>query len=159
LPPGTGHLQTDDLSQSTRQVLDQVFATAPRSAGEKLVQFLSRAKTERKVEDALKKAFQAGHDKEALGLALNHCAGRGLTPCVRAIIEAGASVNAQDPSQPLGRSTPIQLAASRGHVNAVRLLAEAGADRTGALEASQDLAKLGAVFAEERQAIVAVLKR
>merc|ERR1712048_792475 len=116
------------------------------SAGEKLVQFLSRAKTERKVE-------------EALGLALNHCAGRGLTPCVRAIVEAGASVNAQDPSQPLGRSTPLQLAASRGHVNVVRLLVEAGADRTGALEASQDLAKLGAVFAEERRAIVAVLSK
>merc|ERR1712187_938064 len=106
-----------------------------------------------------KKALYAGHDKEALGCALNHCARRGLTPCVRALMEAGASVNAQDTSLPSGRTTPIQIAASRGHVNVVRLLVEAGADRTGALEASQDLAKLGAVFAEERRAIVAVLSK
>merc|ERR1712137_5567 len=99
-------------------------------------------------EDALKKALYAGHAKEALGLALYHCASRGLTPCVRALLEAGASANAQDTSQPSGRSTPMQIAASRGHVNVVRLLAEVGADHTGALEASQDLAKLGAVFAE-----------
>ena len=48
----------------------------------------------------------------------------------------------------MGRSTPLQLAASRGHVNAVRFLVEAGADKTGAAEAAQELSKLGAVFSE-----------
>mmetsp|Transcript_100677 Transcript_100677/g.197616 ORF Transcript_100677/g.197616 Transcript_100677/m.197616 type:complete len:232 (+) Transcript_100677:71-766(+) len=125
----------------------------------KLVSFLARARTENKAMEALKKALNVGHSSEALGAALTHLAGRGLAAGVRALLERGAPTNVQDHTQPPGRTTPMQLAASRGHVNVVRVLAEAGADRTGALEASQDLAKLGAVFAEEKRAIQAVLGR
>mmetsp|Transcript_140235 Transcript_140235/g.349564 ORF Transcript_140235/g.349564 Transcript_140235/m.349564 type:complete len:218 (-) Transcript_140235:104-757(-) len=123
----------------------------------KIVNFLARARTESKATEALKKALSSGLALEALGAALNHCAGRGLAGCVRLLLERGAPMNQPDPSQPLGRSTPLQLAASRGHVNVCRLLVEAGADKTGALEASQELAKLGAVFAEEKKAIQAAL--
>ncbi len=77
---------------------------------------------------------------------------------VQLLLERGAPTNVHDLTQPPGRTLPLQLAASRGHVNAVRMLVQAGADKTGALEASQDLAKLGAVFAEEKNAIQAVLR-
>jgi len=121
--------------------------------------FIQGARTEAKAMDALKKALNCGHEQEALGAALVHCAGRGLAAAVRLLIDRGAPTTSHDASQPPGRTTPMQLAASRGHVNVVRALVEAGADRTGALEASQDLAKLGAVFAEEKKAIQAALGR
>mmetsp|Transcript_14711 Transcript_14711/g.44129 ORF Transcript_14711/g.44129 Transcript_14711/m.44129 type:complete len:207 (+) Transcript_14711:152-772(+) len=133
-------------------------AGADRSAADKMVSFLSRARTEANVTTCLQKALQNGPDEVALGAALAHCAGRGLTTCVKTLIENGAPVNDHDPSQAPGRTTPLQLAASRGHVNVCRLLVEAGADRTGAAEAAQDLSKLGAVFAEERKAIQTLLR-
>eukprot|EP00928_Gymnodinium_smaydae_P088108 TRINITY_DN72251_c0_g1_i1.p2 TRINITY_DN72251_c0_g1~~TRINITY_DN72251_c0_g1_i1.p2 ORF type:complete len:207 (-),score=58.37 TRINITY_DN72251_c0_g1_i1:52-672(-) len=131
--------------------------SSTRAESEKLVALLQKTKMERKVEEALKKALRAGPGQEALGAALVHCAGRGLLGCVRALLEVAAPVNAQDPSQSPGRTTAIQLAASRGHVSVVRMLLDAGADRTGALEASQELSTLGAVFAEEKRAIQAML--
>mmetsp|Transcript_62916 Transcript_62916/g.101917 ORF Transcript_62916/g.101917 Transcript_62916/m.101917 type:complete len:206 (+) Transcript_62916:158-775(+) len=128
-----------------------------RSAAEKLVSFLERARTDAKATDALKKIIRAGPEVETMSVAVGYCAGRGLANCVRLLIEQKASVNVQDPMQPVGRQTPLQLAAARGHVNAVRLLVESGADKAGAVEAAQELAKLGAVFAEERKAILCVL--
>eukprot|EP00933_Yihiella_yeosuensis_P069025 TRINITY_DN7512_c2_g5_i1.p1 TRINITY_DN7512_c2_g5~~TRINITY_DN7512_c2_g5_i1.p1 ORF type:complete len:211 (-),score=49.67 TRINITY_DN7512_c2_g5_i1:53-685(-) len=141
-----------DASMSATDV-----APAARSAGEKLVSFLERAKTESKVKIEMDKMLRKRPAKEELGVVLTYCAGRGLTTCVRALIDSGAPINIQDPSQPVGKSTPLQLAASRGHVNVVRLLVEAGADKVGAAEAAQELAKLGAVFMEERKAILSVL--
>eukprot|EP00931_Biecheleriopsis_adriatica_P042404 TRINITY_DN24169_c0_g1_i1.p1 TRINITY_DN24169_c0_g1~~TRINITY_DN24169_c0_g1_i1.p1 ORF type:complete len:230 (-),score=69.40 TRINITY_DN24169_c0_g1_i1:159-782(-) len=130
---------------------------ASRTAGEKLVSFLERQKTENKAVDAVKKILKTNPGPEALGVALGHVAGRGLTSCARLLVEQGALLNIQDPRQPTGRSTPLQIAASRGHVNVCRLLVESGADKAGAAEAAQELAKLGAVFNEEKRAILAVL--
>mmetsp|Transcript_71202 Transcript_71202/g.230499 ORF Transcript_71202/g.230499 Transcript_71202/m.230499 type:complete len:212 (-) Transcript_71202:89-724(-) len=123
----------------------------------KVVAFLSRARTESKAVEAVKKTLRTRPAPDVLGAALNHMSGRGLASCVRLLIESSAPLNQCDPSQPVGRSTPLQLAASRGHVNVCRLLVEVGADRAGAMEACQDLAKLGAVFLDERKAIQAVL--
>mmetsp|Transcript_43859 Transcript_43859/g.113261 ORF Transcript_43859/g.113261 Transcript_43859/m.113261 type:complete len:209 (-) Transcript_43859:41-667(-) len=134
-------------------------AASDRSAAEKLVSFLSRAKTESKAMEALRKALANSPDAGALGAALGHCAGRGLATCVRLLLENGAPADVHNPLQPPDRTTPLQLAASRGHVNVCRALVEAGADRTGAAEACQALAQLGAVFAEERKAIQALLMR
>mmetsp|Transcript_106656 Transcript_106656/g.270848 ORF Transcript_106656/g.270848 Transcript_106656/m.270848 type:complete len:207 (-) Transcript_106656:244-864(-) len=133
-------------------------STDGRSEAVKVVNFLTRARTEAKAMDALRKALNAGPSQEALGALLTHCAGRGLAAGVQLLLERSAPMNQPDHTQEPGRTSPLQLAASRGHVNAVRLLVQAGADKTGALEASQDLAKLGAVFAEEKRAIQAVLK-
>mmetsp|Transcript_89511 Transcript_89511/g.258168 ORF Transcript_89511/g.258168 Transcript_89511/m.258168 type:complete len:212 (-) Transcript_89511:19-654(-) len=136
-------------------------ASARGSFGEeatKVVSALSKARTESKLMDALKKALNANPSPEALGAALTHCAGRGLAAAVKMLLERGAPTTIEDVSQAPGRTTALQLSASRGHVNVVRFLVEAGADRTGALEASQDLAKLGAIFAEEKRAIQAVLR-
>mmetsp|Transcript_76187 Transcript_76187/g.235904 ORF Transcript_76187/g.235904 Transcript_76187/m.235904 type:complete len:206 (-) Transcript_76187:51-668(-) len=130
---------------------------AAGAASEKVVSFLARAKTESKALEAVKKTLKTTPMPAVMGAALCHVAGRGLTTCAQLLVESRAPLDACDASQAPGRQTPLQLAASRGHVNVVRLLVQAGADRTGALEASQDLAKLGAVFAEERKAIQAAL--
>lgn len=145
--------QDDDAMEA------QAVTQESRSAGEKLVGFLERARTEKKALEAVKKMLRTSPGPEALGVALGHLAGRGLANCVHMLIDAGALLNIQDPRQPVGRQTPLQLAASRGHVNAVKFLVEAGADKAGAGEAAQDLAKLGAVFAEEKKAILAILSR
>mmetsp|Transcript_69246 Transcript_69246/g.192833 ORF Transcript_69246/g.192833 Transcript_69246/m.192833 type:complete len:208 (-) Transcript_69246:203-826(-) len=126
-----------------------------RAAGEKFVSFLGRAKTLRKAEEALEQVLYADPSPETLGVVLGHCAARGLANCVRALIDRGALLDVQDPSEPSGKSTPLQLAASRGQVNAVRLLVAAGADRTGALEASQGLSR---IFEEEQRAIQKALR-
>mmetsp|Transcript_22082 Transcript_22082/g.61891 ORF Transcript_22082/g.61891 Transcript_22082/m.61891 type:complete len:207 (-) Transcript_22082:87-707(-) len=126
-----------------------------RAAAEKLVSTLERAKTERKAEDALKKAIAARPGADAFAAAVGHCAGRGFAGCVRALLEAGAPANGLGASG--GSPTPLQAAAGRGHVEVVRLLVAAGADRTGAPEAAQALSTLGAVFTEERKVIQALL--
>mmetsp|Transcript_18493 Transcript_18493/g.41867 ORF Transcript_18493/g.41867 Transcript_18493/m.41867 type:complete len:212 (-) Transcript_18493:157-792(-) len=131
--------------------------SATRHAADKLVSFLAKAKSESKALEATQKVLRSSPAPAAMGVALGHLAGRGLASCVKLLIENGAPLNMSDSTQEAGRSTPLQLAASRGHVNVVRFLVQAGADRTGALEASQDLAKLGAVFSDERKAIQAAL--
>jgi hypothetical protein len=133
--------------------------TIELTAGQKLVSFLEKAKNARTLEDALKKALRSQPEEEALGMALVHCAGRGFEQGVAVLLKSGAPVDAKDPARAVGRNTGLQLAASRGHVNSVKILVEAGADRTGALEASQELALLGAVFVEEKRAIQSILKR
>lgn len=133
--------------------------SALNEAGDRLVAFLRRHQTESKARDALAKALNADARPlpAAMGAALVHLAGRGLDVCVRMLIDCEAPVNACDPTQPPGRQTALQLAASRGHVNVCRRLVAAGADKTGALEASQELTKLGAVFRDEFAAIKALL--
>ncbi|CAK8991931.1 unnamed protein product [Durusdinium trenchii] len=132
-----------------------------RNSGEKLVSFLERAKSEKKATEAVKNIVRdsRGQRPEVLGVALGHLAGRGLAQCVKILIENGALLNIQDPHKAAGRSTPLQLAASRGHVHTVRFLVEAGADKAGAVEAARDLNNFGTVFAEERKAILAILSR
>lgn len=148
-----------DMDQSEGAGAEPVEPGQSESA--RVVRFLNRAKTEAKLTDALKKAMNVtgGMGTEAMGAAVTHLAGRGYVAGVRLLLENGAPNNQEDPKQDLGRRTPIQLAASRGHVNVVRLLCEAGTDRTGALEASHDLAKLGAIYLQEKQAIQAALRR
>eukprot|EP00405_Crypthecodinium_cohnii_P057793 CAMPEP_0206615588 /NCGR_PEP_ID=MMETSP0325_2-20121206/58335_1 /ASSEMBLY_ACC=CAM_ASM_000347 /TAXON_ID=2866 /ORGANISM="Crypthecodinium cohnii, Strain Seligo" /LENGTH=205 /DNA_ID=CAMNT_0054136821 /DNA_START=155 /DNA_END=772 /DNA_ORIENTATION=+ len=122
------------------------------------VNFVARAKTDGKAMDAVRKSINRGLTPDVLGALLTHCAGRGLAPAVELLLQNSAPMTSPDLSQQPGRMLPLQLAASRGHVNVCRILVQAGCDRTGALEASQDLAKLGAVFAEEKNAIQALFR-
>mmetsp|Transcript_63459 Transcript_63459/g.151360 ORF Transcript_63459/g.151360 Transcript_63459/m.151360 type:complete len:207 (-) Transcript_63459:60-680(-) len=131
---------------------------APESACVKIMGFLSKAKTEAKLMDAVKKITRTHMDPDSLGAALLHAAGRGHAPAVEWLLAASAPMNYSDPRESSGPRTPLQLAASRGHVNACRLLVGAGADRAGAFEAAQVLTQYGAVFMEERKAIQAMLK-
>lgn len=129
-----------------------------KPAGEKTIDFLRKARSDAKAFDATKKLMSSNTSPEGLAGGLCHLSGRGLTACVEMMLEKGVQTTYEDKEQPEGRRTPLQLAASRGHVGVVRLLCRAEADRTGALEAAQDLAKLGPIFMEERQAIQACLK-
>eukprot|EP00434_Breviolum_minutum_P014181 symbB.v1.2.012502.t1/scaffold862.1/size157115/11 len=148
--------QADEVEEADAQMSMSVDVES-RNAGERIVSFLEKARTDKKAAEAVKKVIRNSPGPEALGVALGHLAGRGLAHCVKMLIDSGALLNIQDPRQPVGRSTPLQLAASRGHVNAVRLLVEAGADKTGGVEAAQELSKLGAVFNEEKKAILSIL--
>eukprot|EP00747_Dinoflagellata_sp_TGD_P042653 gnl/TRDRNA2_/TRDRNA2_142208_c0_seq1.p1 gnl/TRDRNA2_/TRDRNA2_142208_c0~~gnl/TRDRNA2_/TRDRNA2_142208_c0_seq1.p1 ORF type:complete len:196 (-),score=52.62 gnl/TRDRNA2_/TRDRNA2_142208_c0_seq1:78-665(-) len=137
---------------------DDVMRAAPvREAGERLVAALAKAKQEAKANKVLQSALLSHPGPDAMGAALGHCAGRGLESSVRLLIASKAPLDAQDPSQVAGRNTPLQLAASRGHVEVCRLLVDAGADRTGAMEAAHALSELGATFKDERMAIEAIL--
>mmetsp|Transcript_33226 Transcript_33226/g.93239 ORF Transcript_33226/g.93239 Transcript_33226/m.93239 type:complete len:219 (-) Transcript_33226:242-898(-) len=157
------HVQARDLPEPKDgdAMIDSAGAAAAsasdRSAAEKLVSFLGRARTDRKALDAVRKAVSSRPVPEALGAALGHCAGRGLTECVRLLVEASAPLDWVDTTQPAGRVTPLQLAASRGHVNVCRALVQAGANRAGAAEAVQDLAQYGHVLGDEKRAIQALL--
>mmetsp|Transcript_1747 Transcript_1747/g.4459 ORF Transcript_1747/g.4459 Transcript_1747/m.4459 type:complete len:202 (+) Transcript_1747:84-689(+) len=132
---------------------------APTSAAEKVIGFLSRSKTEAKLMDAVKKLTRTHKDADSLGAALLHCAGRGHAAAVEWLIAAAAPLNWCDPRTDAGPRTPLQLAASRGHVNACSMLTAAGADRSGALDATKLLTQYGAVFQDERKAIEAILSR
>lgn len=128
---------------------------AIRDAGLRLVGFLENQSNPRLVESALKKVLSTRPSQEALGMALGHCAGRGLHTCVEKLLEVDAPMNMPDPAEPLGRATPLQLAVCRSHLNVVRLLVQAGADRTGALECCDSIP---AVLQQERRAIEKALR-
>lgn len=98
----------NDRSARRQAEVDEPDATMSvdaesRNAGEKIVSFLEKARTDKKAAEAVKKVIRSSPGPEALGVAGGHLAGRGLAHCVKMLIDSGALLNVQDPRQPLGR--------------------------------------------------------
>eukprot|EP00930_Biecheleria_cincta_P038036 TRINITY_DN26131_c0_g1_i4.p2 TRINITY_DN26131_c0_g1~~TRINITY_DN26131_c0_g1_i4.p2 ORF type:complete len:153 (+),score=34.33 TRINITY_DN26131_c0_g1_i4:34-492(+) len=87
--------KAEDVESGDASMKVSAVDAPSRQAGEKLVNFLGRVKTENKATDAVKKILRASHTPESLGVALGHIAGRGLTGCARLLIQAGALLNIQ----------------------------------------------------------------
>merc|ERR1712039_843072 len=139
---------------------NEVKTTPTRSTGDKLVADLIRQKSEKKADEAVRRvvsSFSSSSNPNDLGIALVHCASRGLENSVRMLLTAKVSPNQLDAALPEGRQTALQLACAKGHVGVVRALLQAGADRSGAMEACRELALLGAVYAAEKNEIQGLL--
>jgi len=122
----------------------------------RILERLKQAKTESKAEAALQKALCGDRSEDVKAAALAHFAGNGFTSCVRLLLEGRANTESCSPAQ--DSRTPLQVAASRGHVEVCRLLVAAGANRAGASEAAHELSHLGATFTEERVRIREILQ-